>query len=567
MLRPARSPPSGSLANGWSEMAPSATSGTGDTVTRHERAGDPTATSPEAASSLARSARRREGNARRLLVAVLFTDIVGSTELAARLGDRAWRELVGRHHASVRRELKRFHGREIDTAGDGFFATFEQPIDAIACAASVRDALAELDLIIRAGIHVGEAEVMSDKVGGMTVHVAARVLDAAAPGEILVTGTVREIALGGEVTFDERGTRELKGVPGEWPLFAVQWQPREVASAAAYDAGHPWRTGRRQWLRWASVGGAAVLLTGLAIAAAAALLGFGGASTPTAEPQSVVETGVSAGNVRSNQPVASPTGIASAAGTVWALSQDGLVHAIPAAGGAASPIRLPGTPTGIAADDEAAWITFGHGVAGESDGIVVRVAADTHRQQLISLGPGTGATGIAVGEDGVWVVNEIANTLTKLDPVTRMVVGSVEVGEQPVAVSVGEGSIWVAHAVDRSVWRLDPGTMARTASISLSDVPDTMVVAFGRAWVTSTAGNSVAVIDAATNSLVTTIEVDQRPRGIAAGDRDVWVAGGRGSIVRIDPAAHPLAAQIHVALPGPVEGVAVSGDSVWGTVQ
>jgi YVTN family beta-propeller protein len=313
--------------------------------------------------------------------------------------------------------------------------------------------------------------------------------------------------------------------------------------------------------------GAALLLTGLIIVAAAALLGFGGSPTVTPEPQSVVAAGVSDGSVRSVLPVASPTGIAAAAGTIWALSQEGLVHATPAAGGAASPIRLPGTPTGIAADDEAAWITFGHGVAGESDGIVVRVAADSYRQQQVALGPGTGATGIAVGEDAVWVVNEIANSLTKLDPVTRTVVGSVAVGEQPVAVAVGEGSIWVAHAVDRSVWRLDPATMARTASISLSDVPGAVVVAFGRAWLTSTAGNSVTVIDAATDSLVTTIEVDQRPRGITAGDRDIWVAGGRGSIVRIDPAAHPLAAQIHVALPGPVEGVAVSGDSVWGTVQ
>lgn len=558
-------------------MALGAFSGIGDGAPGRGRTGDmpspthaptsPASPAHEPASHPLPAVRRDDGSPRRLLVAVLFTDIVGSTEVAARLGDRAWKELVGRHHAIVRRELRRCHGREIDTAGDGFFATFEQPIEAIACAISVRDALVDLSLVIRAGIHVGEVEVMSDKVGGMTVHIASRVLAAADPGEILVTSTVHEITLGAEVTFSERGARHLKGVPGEWQLYAVDWQPRDDAPAAVDDSPHALETRPRPWTRWAALGGAALLLAGLAIVVAAVLLGIGEAPTATAQPQSVVQVDEAAGQVRSALPVSRPTGIASAAGTTWALSQEGLAYAIPATGGTASPIRLPGTPTGIAADDDAAWITFGHGVAGQSDGIVARVAADSHRQQPISLGPGTGATGIAVGEDGVWVVNGIANTLTRVDPVTRTVVGSVTVGEQPVAVAVGEGSIWVAHAVGRSVWRLDPRTMERTASISLSDVPVAIVVAFGRAWLSSTAGNSVTVIDATTNSLVTTVEVDQRPRGITAGDQAIWVAGGRGSIVQIDPAANPLVAEIHVALPGPVEGVAVAGDSVWGTVQ
>jgi class 3 adenylate cyclase len=528
----------------------------------------PTGVASAPSEGRARILRRREAGPRRVLVAVLFTDIVGSTELAARLGDRAWRDLLARHHALVRRELRRCHGREIDTAGDGFFATFEQPMEAIACAAWARDALADLSLAIRAGIHVGEAEVMGDKVGGMTVHVASRVREAAGPGEILVTGTVRDITLGGDVTFTERGSHALKGVPGEWPLYAAEWvPPPAVPSAKTGDGGRDAPAMPRAWRRWAALAIGAALLTCIGIVVAIAALGPGGGPAPTAAAQSVVEVDASSGRLLSSLPIARPAGIAAAGDFVWALAQEGLVDAIPVAGGAASPVRLPGTPTGIAADADAAWITFGHGVPGESQGIVVRVASGSFDEQPIPLGPGSGATGIAVGEGGVWVVNEIANTLTRLDPATRAVVGSAEVGEQPVAVAVGEGSVWVAHAVDRSVWRLDPRTMARTASVSLSDVPTAIVVAFGRAWVSSTAGNSVAVIDATTAALLSTIEVDQRPRGITAGDGDIWVAGGRGSIVRIDPAADPLVADIHVNLPGPVEGVATAGDSVWGTVQ
>src|SRR5262245_30320300 len=133
--------------------------------------------------------RRRQAESERLLATVLFTDIVGSTELASALGDRGWKELVGRHDAIVRAELKRFGGRELDTAGDGFFATFDRPAQAIDCAGTIIDRLAPMDIGIRASVHTGEVEVMGDKVGGMTVHVGARVLQLAERDRIVVTGT------------------------------------------------------------------------------------------------------------------------------------------------------------------------------------------------------------------------------------------------------------------------------------------------------------------------------------------------------------------------------------------
>jgi class 3 adenylate cyclase len=157
----------------------------------------------------------------RILTTVLFTDIVGSTERAAQLGDRAWRELIGRHHAAVRSEIARFRGREIDTAGDGVFASFDGPARAIACAHAVRRALADLGLAVRAGVHTGEAELDGGKLRGIAVHIGARVAGEAAPGEVLVSSTVKDLVAGSGLEFEDRGAHELKGVPGEWRLYAV----------------------------------------------------------------------------------------------------------------------------------------------------------------------------------------------------------------------------------------------------------------------------------------------------------------------------------------------------------
>jgi class 3 adenylate cyclase len=157
----------------------------------------------------------------RVLATVLFTDIVGSTELAVELGDRRWHDLLDRHHAIVRRELERFRGREIDTAGDGFFATFDGPGRAIRAACRIIEALVEIGITIRAGVHTGELEIMGDKLGGVAVHAGARVLALAGPGEILVTRTVVDLVSGAGIAFNPRGTQSLRGLPGEWPLFAV----------------------------------------------------------------------------------------------------------------------------------------------------------------------------------------------------------------------------------------------------------------------------------------------------------------------------------------------------------
>ena len=165
---------------------------------------------------------RRSPYADRILATVLFTDIVGSTRRAAELGDRSWRDLLARHHAAVRRELASFEGREIDTAGDGFLALFDGPGRAIHCARAIHEAVEPLGLRVRIGLHTGECELLDDGVAGMAVHIGARVAAHAEPGDVLVSSTVKDLVVGSGIAFADRGARPLKGVPGEWRLFAVE---------------------------------------------------------------------------------------------------------------------------------------------------------------------------------------------------------------------------------------------------------------------------------------------------------------------------------------------------------
>ena len=166
---------------------------------------------------------------KRVLATILFTDIVGSTELAARLGDAAWRELLERHHAIVRRELARFQGRELDTAGDGFFAAFDGPARAVLAATALRDPLRAIGLEVRAGLHTGECEVSDGKIVGIAVSIGARISSLAGPGDVLVSSTVKDLVAGSGLRFEDRGVHQLKGIPEAWHLFALAGSPRLAA--------------------------------------------------------------------------------------------------------------------------------------------------------------------------------------------------------------------------------------------------------------------------------------------------------------------------------------------------
>jgi len=165
--------------------------------------------------------REEEASFDRVLATVLFTDIVRSTQIAAELGDRRWRELLERHHSTVRILLARYRGTEMDTAGDGFFASFDGPARAVRCAMAIHDALRPLGLEVRAGLHTGEVDKIDDKAGGLAVSIGARVASLAAPSEVLVSQTVKDLVAGSDLVFEDRGLHTLKGVPGEWRVHAV----------------------------------------------------------------------------------------------------------------------------------------------------------------------------------------------------------------------------------------------------------------------------------------------------------------------------------------------------------
>jgi class 3 adenylate cyclase len=183
-------------------------------------AGDPEAVAGEVEEFL--TGAREGGRPDRVLATVLFTDIVDSTRRAAELGDKSWRELLERHDALVRSQLERFRGREVKQTGDGFLASFDGPARAIHCACAIGEEARELGIEIRAGLHTGECELIGDDLGGVAVHVAARVGALARPSEVLVSGTVKDLVMGSEIDLVDRGSHELKGVPGEWRLLAVQ---------------------------------------------------------------------------------------------------------------------------------------------------------------------------------------------------------------------------------------------------------------------------------------------------------------------------------------------------------
>jgi class 3 adenylate cyclase len=157
----------------------------------------------------------------RVLATVLFTDIVDSTRRASDMGDRDWRALLDAHDTVVRAQLARFRGREVNTSGDGFLATFDGPQRAIRCAMAIRDAVQALGIEVRAGLHTGEVEIRGDDIGGIAVHIGARVSAQAEANDVLVSSTLRDLVIGSGLEFDDRGTHQLKGVPGEWRLFAV----------------------------------------------------------------------------------------------------------------------------------------------------------------------------------------------------------------------------------------------------------------------------------------------------------------------------------------------------------
>jgi YVTN family beta-propeller protein len=479
---------------------------------------------PALASRHTLSAMRKKTDApQRLLTTVMFTDIVGSTSMAAELGDRRWRQLVAKHHEIVRRALKKYRGRELDTAGDGFFASFDQPGWAIACAVELTRSLRSLGIEIRVGVNMGEVEVMGSKVGGIAVHVGSRVMSIAGPGEIWVSSTVRDLMGGSDVRFEDRGVHELKGVPAQWHLYSVEVAPTpeplpEEAAEEPITLGSRSRLLRRRSLL---VGGVATLV---AVAVVVGLLiggGDGGHPRPSGSP--------------------SPAGFA-AADRVDRILQSGssanLARIVP--------VRVGHDPSAVAVGEGTIW------VANESDGTVSRIDPVTNSATVIKVGRGPHA--IAVGEGGIWVLNRTGHSVSRIDPASNEVVTEIPVDAPgfPNTIAVGEGSVWVGVEGDYplgdhdpSVHKIDPWSNKDVASIPIRNALLWVVLTTGDGAVWA-AGNNGALsrIDPRTNKQRGVTSFSDPPGAMIMAAGSLWIATTNGLVLRVDPGSGRVEATI-----------------------
>src|SRR4051794_23276511 len=507
---------------------------------------------------------RGRGGTDRYLTTVLFTDIVESTRRAAELGDRAWRDLVEQHNQLIRRQLKRFGGREVDTAGDGFFAAFDAPARAVACALVVVDQMPELGLEVRAGIHTGEVEEAGGKLRGIAVHIGSRIGATADAGEVLVSATVRDLVAGTAVEFEDRGTHQLKGVTGDWHLYAAERAPRfadEFGSAgesagrdvAAVRRSVALRARRRRLaVVSASVAALAVLATGtyLVLQPPPSLAGIGANSAGLID--------VASGRILAEVPVGGrPDGIAFGEGAVWVANHtDGTVSRIDAAKRAVvQTVAVGSGPGGIATGFGSVWVANGE------DRTVSRINAATNRVvQTITVG--TGPSGVATGAGAVWVTNGLDGTVTRIDPDNGTVTATYDVGGAPGGIAVDVTGVWVASFDLGTVTRIDPSTGSLLIRVPVGNGPSSVAIAGGAVWVTNELDDTVTRVDATTGRVSATLEVGRGPTSISvAGNGSLWVTTSfDGAVYRIDPATLAIARFATGSAP---QALAGAGDQVW----
>jgi outer membrane protein assembly factor BamB len=512
---------------------------------------------------------------------VLFTDVVNSTDLAREMGDVRWSRLLGAQRRVIRALLKSHGGHEVDTAGDGFFAVFDRPTDAVRCAFACCRTVQDLGIDIRGAVHFGEVELAGNEVHGIVVHTGARVMGQAGATEVVVTATVKDLVAGSRFDMQERGVVELKGVPGSWALYDVmavddQLRPAPIEGATVASerrdraASTPVRTGRRRWL--APVAAAVVILV-----AAGAVVAT--RSDPTFVPAAGTVAEITADGTFA-EPVqlgTIPTDIAWGAGRVWVTDQQGQIHWLDPSTGDQGARGAAGTPTGVAVGGDAVWVTNGFGVGAGPMGGVSRVEADGDALDPAFETP-AGTEAIAWSADRVWVADTATAEVRAYDPVTRSIetirlpavsateparpehlapgpsdgtsvwVGDAAEGRvfrltlpdgvdpfpvpSPVTgIAVGDGGVWITGGDDDTVTLLDEGTGAVVTSLDVAgdgcNQPEAVAVGAGSAWVACRASGTVIRIDTGTQSVTGTLAVEGAPTAlVSGGDGAVWLSVG-----------------------------------------
>lgn len=487
----------------------------------------------------------------------MFTDVVGSTERAAELGDAQWKKLLGAHNAAMRRLLKRHRGHEVDTAGDGFFMTFDQPARAIDCALDMIETLSAMGIHIRAGVHFGEVEVLDGKVAGMTVHIGARIMAQGGADELIVSSTVRDLMTGSDLPFDDRGFAQLKGVDSQWHLYEVAGRVRERERLTVDEPASTTSSWRHPAVIGATV--AAVLAVGVAVFA----LSSGGGEAAAPAVNTLVRLDGDA--VTAVAPVGSgPKAIAAQGSTVWvANTSDRTVQQVDAGSGTAQPAEggLLYGPTSLVIDEGYVWI----GSSLTSDGSLVRVDPEEQNSaQPVELGGPV--SGLAGASGSLWATDQDGGVIRRLDIATEAVTElALPQGSGPTGIAFDGEALWVALHDAREVAKVDPSTGEILTNVRVeSGAPDAVAVGGGYVWVSVGDGDAVLRIDPGDASPFTIPGACDGPTGIAAGEDGVWVACSLdGRVLRIDAASGDTVDDVVVGADLGPWAVAITNDGVW----
>ena len=512
----------------------------------------------------------------RRIATVLMLDVVGSTHVAAELGDARYRELSRRFDQLVRSSLKRFGGREEDHAGDGFFATFPQPDRAILCASSISDAVRELGIEIRCGVHTGQTESLGGKTQGIAVVIGARVMSLAGAGEILVTSTTKELVTGSGFRFEDFSAHELKGVPGPWQVFAAtavdgaeRPGPLPAAEAAQRRAAIEPSPEQRRPGRAVLVGGAACLVAIVAIVA----INFADIDDESASPPGTRDQGLPSGGVVEVDPdrpapilrtiplpterhgggvslISGPHPIVVDGSGVWSIRWQSLFHVDPAR----SEVRERVTTeaglsfsTNLAAGLDEIWLAF--------DGGLLEVDPATHEQRrVITLGskanPVSSSADVVVGGGFVWL-GLGDGRLIRFDPRTERDV--TKAGFDPIdGIAFGHGAVWTVDAFAGTVTAYDPETMRPRPVINVGSA-DGLVVGDSGVWVVALGAGTLTRIDPSTGEPGAGVQVGSSPAGLVAGSGAIWVGDEDGVIRRVDEGTRQVA---EIMVGGEIRGLA-----------
>jgi YVTN family beta-propeller protein len=488
------------------------------------------------------------------IATVMFTDVEASTGTTTRMGDEAAGRLFGEHDRIVREQVAAHGGRTVRSTGDGFVVLFDSARKAVGCALSIqRDLAAQQDGIrVRIGLNAGEVVEGDGELFGAAVNLAARVMERADGGEILVTETVRQVAgTMPDARFRDRGRVALKGFPERQRLHAVRQadghtQPRRGSRRLMLVAG-------------ALVVGAAALVLGLAAR--------GGEKSVEVLENSVAILDPDDGRVVMDVPVGiRPGGLAVGAGSVWVANLgDNTVTEI----GARSR-RVRGTVSagiavdGLGAGPSGVWVA-------DSDRSLARVLDPDFRTvaRSVRLDPAKGdpqeARPMAVTADAVWIAGS-GREITRLDPETSRIVATVPIGNEASGVAVGAGSVWVSDSTDGTVTRIDPRTNQIAETIPVGGGVSGIAVGAGGVWVTVPLEDRVKRVDPASNAVIDTVRVGGAPGALAIGAGAVWVTSRRGgAVTRIDPATARVTRTVQLG--HSPRGVAVVDGAVWVAVQ